>query len=34
MYQSGESTSTIGILYDITEEQVDDAILFCKQKAA
>lgn len=34
MYESGESTSTIGILYDITEEQVNDAILFCKGKAA
>ncbi|MEJ7676896.1 MAG: DUF433 domain-containing protein [Segetibacter sp.] len=34
MYQSGESTSTIVILYDITEEQVNDAILFGKPKAA
>lgn len=34
MYESGESTSTIGILYDLTEEQVNDAIAFCKQKAA
>ena len=34
MYQSGEPTSIIGILYDITEEQVNDAILFCKHKAA
>lgn len=34
MYQSGESLSTIGILYDLTEEQVSDAIAFCKRKAA
>lgn len=34
MYQSGEPKSTIGILYDLTEEQVNDAILFCKHKAA
>lgn len=34
MYQSGESVWTIGTLYDITEEQVNDAILFCKPKAA
>ena len=34
MYQSGESLSTIGILYDITEAQVNDAIAFCKRKAA
>ncbi len=34
MYESGESTSTIGILYDLTEKQVEDAIFFCKRKAA
>lgn len=34
MYQSGERISTIGILYDLTEEQVNDAIAFCKRKAA
>lgn len=34
MYDSGESKSTIGILYDLTEEQVNDAIAFCKRKAA
>lgn len=34
MYQSGEPLSTIGILYDLTEEQVNDAIAFCKRKAA
>ncbi len=34
MYESGESTSTIGILYDLTEEQVNDAIAFCKRKTA
>jgi len=34
MYESGESTSTMAILYDITQEQVNDAILFCKGKAA
>jgi uncharacterized protein (DUF433 family) len=34
MYQSGEPIPTIGILYDLTEEQVNDAIFFCKRKAA
>jgi uncharacterized protein (DUF433 family) len=34
MYQSGESPSTISLLYDITTKQVNDAILFCKGKAA
>ena len=34
MYESGEPLSTIGILYDLTEEQVNDAITFCKRKAA
>jgi uncharacterized protein (DUF433 family) len=34
MYQSGESSSTISLLYDITTKQVNDAILFCKGKAA
>lgn len=34
MYESGEPLSTIGILYDLTEEQVNDAIAFCKRKAA
>ncbi len=34
MYESGESLSTIGILYDLTEQQVNDAIAFCKRKAA
>lgn len=34
MYESGEPKSTIGILYDLTEGQVDDAIAFCKRKAA
>lgn len=34
MYQSGEPLSTIGILYDLTEEQVNDAIAFCKRTAA
>ena len=34
MYESGESQSTIGILYDLTEKQVNDAIDFCKHKAA
>jgi uncharacterized protein (DUF433 family) len=34
MYQSGEPLSTIGILYDLTEGQVNDAIAFCKRKAA
>ena len=34
MYQSGESTATIGILYDLTAAQVADAIRFCKRAAA
>ena len=34
MYESGEEISTISILYDLTEEQVNDAIAFCKSKAA
>jgi uncharacterized protein (DUF433 family) len=34
MYQSGEPIAAIGILYDLTEEQVNDAIAFCKLKAA
>jgi uncharacterized protein (DUF433 family) len=34
MYESGESLQTIGILYDLTERQVTDAIAFCKRKAA
>lgn len=34
MYESGEPLSTIGILYDLTEAQVNDAIAFCKRKAA
>jgi len=34
MYQSGEPIAAIGILYDLTEEQVNDAIAFCKPKAA
>jgi uncharacterized protein (DUF433 family) len=33
MYESGEPLSTIGILYDLTEEQVNDAIAFCKRTA-
>jgi uncharacterized protein (DUF433 family) len=34
MHESGESISTIGILYDLTEAQVNDAIRFCKREAA
>lgn len=34
MHQSGEKLSTISILYDLTEKQVEDAIAFCKSKAA
>lgn len=34
MYESGEPKPAIGILYDLTEEQIDDAIAFCKRKAA
>ncbi len=34
MYQSGEPPATIGILYDLTDEQINDAIAFCKRKAA
>jgi uncharacterized protein (DUF433 family) len=34
MYESGEPIPTIGILYDLTVEQVNDAIAFCKRKAA
>ena len=34
MYESGEAPSTIGILYDLTEQQVADAIEFSKRKAA
>ena len=34
MYESGESLPTLGILYDLTEQQVKDAIAFCKSAAA
>lgn len=34
MYVSGESINVIGILYDLTEKQVNDAIIFCKRKVA
>ncbi|HMO61905.1 MAG TPA: DUF433 domain-containing protein [Ferruginibacter sp.] len=34
MYQSNEPVESIGILYDITEKQVNDAINFYKSKAA
>ena len=34
MYESGEPLSTIGILYDLTEDQVNDAVAFCKRKSA
>ncbi len=34
MYESNEPKSTIAILYDLTEEQVNDAIAFCKRKVA
>jgi len=34
MYQSGEKQEIIGILYDLTSKQIDDAIAFHKQKAA
>jgi uncharacterized protein (DUF433 family) len=34
MYESGEPISAIGILYDLTERQVNDAIAFCKRKVA
>lgn len=33
MYQSGEPLQTIGILYDLTESEVNDAIRFYKQAA-
>ncbi len=34
MYQSGEPTESIGILYDLTKKQVSDAISFYKKAAA
>jgi len=34
MYKSGEPTSIIGSLYDLSEQQVKDAIAFCERKAA
>lgn len=34
MYQSGEKINVIGILYDLTQKQVADAITFCKRKVA
>ena len=34
MYESGEPVESIGILYDITENQVKDAICFYKKSAA
>jgi uncharacterized protein (DUF433 family) len=34
MYESGEQISTIGILYDLTEQEICDAVAFCKRKAA
>lgn len=34
MYESGELINVIGVLYDLTEKQVNDAIAFCKRKVA
>jgi uncharacterized protein (DUF433 family) len=34
MYESGEAIESIGILYDLTKKQVDDAISFYKKSAA
>jgi len=34
MYESGEQTDTIGILYDLTQKQVNDAIAFYKKSVA
>jgi uncharacterized protein (DUF433 family) len=34
MYESGEAIESIGILYDLTKKQVDDAISFYKKPAA
>ncbi len=34
MYESGEPITTISILYDLREGQVNDAIAFCKRQAA
>lgn len=34
MYESGEPIESIGVLYDITEKQVQDAICFYKKPAA
>jgi uncharacterized protein (DUF433 family) len=34
MYESGEPTDTIGILYDLTQKQVNDAISFYKKSVA
>jgi uncharacterized protein (DUF433 family) len=34
MYNSGEPVSTLGVLFDITEKEVQDAINFCKSMAA
>jgi uncharacterized protein (DUF433 family) len=34
MYESGEPIDAIGILYDLTEKQVNDAISFYKKSAA
>ena len=34
MYESGESVDTIGILYDLTQKQVNDAISFYQKTAA
>jgi uncharacterized protein (DUF433 family) len=34
MYESGEPINKIGILYDLTESQINDAVAFCKRKAA
>ena len=34
MYESGEPLQAIGILFDLTEKQVNDAVAFCQRKAA
>ncbi|HSN07496.1 MAG TPA: DUF433 domain-containing protein, partial [Hanamia sp.] len=34
MFESGESLETIGILYDLTDKQVKDAVTFYKKSAA
>jgi len=34
MYESGEPIEAIGILYDLTKKQVNDAISFYKKSAA